>query len=437
MTKKIVNNILFSGVEQFILIISQFISSFVIIRNLPREDYGILGVIAGYYVFFNFFNITAESIILRDHEKFKDNITNVLRNFSAFSILKIVLIFILSLILAFLLFFFYHKVEVFYAVGISFFVLSGQALVSPFVIYYSAKYNQKLVTKITSLKTFIRLIALCGLFYYNNLYYYFLVELVVNIIYCFFWYLKAYKKLELNFFTIFFFNRVDWKFIKISIAGYSIWTHLNGIITSFVYRSDTIFLSFFVGLAEIGNYNISLNSANIANIIPSILGYQNSVALSNISENEEIQKTTNGFIKISFYIGLFTFFGFVIFGIPFLQLITGQRDVIEMYYYMLLIVLSLIIIKTISSPLVALINIKGNVKGFFSRVSLPLFLFVILSYTLSASIYGLIGVAFANVINAIFWLLLVIKEFKKYNYKISLKINLRFDYLQLKNFIKN
>jgi len=434
--KKIVKNILFSGIEQFILIISQFISSIIIIRNLPREDYGILGVIAGYYVFFNFFNITAESIILRDHEKFKNNIINVLRNFSAFSILKTGLIFILSLILAFLLFFFYHKIEVFYAVGISFFVLSGQALVSPFVIYYSAKYNQKLVTKITSLKTFIRLIALCGLFYYNNLYYYFLVELMVNIIYCFFWYMKAYSKLGLNFFTIFCFNKVDWKFIKSSIAGYSIWIHLNGVVTNFVYRSDTIFLSFFTGLAEIGNYNISLNSANIANIIPSILGYQNSVALSNISTNEEIEKTTNGFLKVSFYIGVFTFIGFVIFGVPFLNLITGQKDVSGMFYYMLLIVLSLIIIKTISSPFVALINIKGNVKEFFFRVSLPLFLFVIITYTLGAYKFGVLGVAFANVINAIFWLLLVIKEFKKYNYKISLKINPRFDYLELKNYMK-
>lgn len=438
MIKKIIHNILYSGLEQIVLLIAQFLSSILIIRNIPRADYGLLGVIVGYYVFFNVLNITVESVLVRDHQLYGNRINKYLRDFCGISLVKNLAIGLLSCLLSVTLYYFYRDVKVFYAVGINYVVLAGQALVSPLIQYYVVKFNQKLVTRISIIRTFLRLSLLVGLIYYQSMLYYFTVEITVNLLFCVIWFVVAKKQLDFGFLELFKFKSFDWKFIKDVVLHYSMWTHLTGVTTNFVYRSDTFFLSFFVGLIAIGDYNIALTSSNIASIASSILGYQNSVSLSNVNTKEEIEKITNGFLKVSIYLGLVTFLTFVVFGKFYLQLITGEENITEIYYYMLFIVSGLILIKTIATPLVALINMKGSVKDFFKRVSMPLLIIIGVCYTLSAYFYGVMGVAIANLINSFFWLGLILIEFKKLPYKFRIELNIAKDIqLILNKFVKN
>lgn len=423
----LIKNIFYSGIEQGLLIIAQFVASILIVRSLPRDVYGLLGVVTGYFVFFNIFNITVESVILKDIEKFGGNIRKIIEDFISVSLLKLLFIAILSALLAGFLFYWYSDWDVVYAVGISYVVLGGQALVSPLLIYFSSKYDQKLVTKVSFIRTIIRMFLLIGIYYFNSLKYYFIVELAVNIVFCCIWFYLAFYKLNIDFMSVLNFKNVNWQFIKKTILGYSLWIHLNGVVTNFLYRSDTFFLSMFVGFREIGNYSISLNSSSIANIVPSILGYQNSIALNGFHESYDIERITNVFLKISIYIGILTMLCFLIFGIPYLVMVTGDADVDEIYVYMILIVLSLIIVKTISSPLVSVISMKGDVNSFFRNVSLPLFFVVCITYFFGAYILGTIGVAIANLCNSFIWLILVYIEFKKTKFKINYGLNIKAD----------
>jgi O-antigen/teichoic acid export membrane protein len=365
------------------------------------------------------------------------DIARTLEDMSSISLIKLSFILILSGVLALFLYIIYADIDVFFAVGISFIVLGGQAFISPFLIYYGAKFNQKLITKISSFKNILRFICLAGLFIYKDIFYYFVIEVIINLFYSLFWVFLVRRYQKISFKNILLFRKTDWRYIKTIVIQYSLWTHLTGVVTNFVYKSDTLFLSFFEGLTVIGNYNIALNTSNMANVIPSILGYQNSIALSNTQSPQKIENITNVFLNISFYLGILSIMGFVCFGHFFLQLMTGHTEVTEIYLYLLFIVISLIIIKTFSSPLVALINIKGDVRIFFKNVSVPLFIVSIFSYLGSAYLYGAYGVAAANVFNAMVWLFLIIKESSRLKYTIKLSIRPFEDYQNIKKFFKN
>lgn len=435
MIKKFINNIYSSGIEQFIVLLSQFVSGVIIIRTLPREEYGLLGIAAGYFVFLQVLNISAESIILRDHKLYETEIEKRLKFFISFSYIKFLLFVVITCVLGGYLTYALNSYNVFLALGISLVVMSSQFLTSPFVLYQSSKLNHSTVTKITSIKVLTRLVLLIGLFYNGSLAYYFIVELFTAIFFVFIWYYNFAKRIEIGIWRLITPTLPTFGEIKEVIFGYSLWVHLTSVISNFVYRSDTFFLSFFVGLTEIGNYNIVLNTANLVGIFPSMLGAQNSIALSNVESDREIESITKNFIKVSLYITIFTFIGICAFGYLYLDLITND-DITFMYSHLLLISLSLLIIKALGSPILALINIKGDVKSFFRNVALPLFITVVITYLISAYLWGLLGIAIANLFNSLIWIVLIVREARKLPYSTNIQLKPKQDFINFRKIYK-
>jgi len=416
MKKLIISNIFYSLIEKFVLIGFQFITSIIIIRNLPREDYGVIGVVAGYFVFLSFFNISMESIILRDHKNYEGKEKEILSNFLIFNIFKSIMFLFFAIVLSVLLINMFQKIEFIYSIFSITILLIAESLVSPFVIYFTAKFNQKLVTKISVIRAILNLFLTMGLFIYPTLKYILVKDIFISLFYVFVWFYLVYKYLNFSLQI-----NIDYKFIKNSIFGYSLWTHLNGVVTNFIYKSDTFFLSMFVGLTTIGNYNIALNSANIANILPMILGYQNSVALSHTKNIKDAFKITTAFLIVSILIGIITFLFFYFFGNFYLYIVTGIKDNTEIFKYMIYIVLGLVIVKSFASPFNAFINIKGSVKNLFKTTLLPVFVLACVIYYFSAKYYGADGVSKSNVLIALIWLVFIFIEIKKYGYKFKLK----------------
>lgn len=298
------------------------------------------------------------------------------------------------------------------------------------MIYNSSKFNQKLVTKISFIRAVLNVLLLLGLFYIPTLEYIFYKDIIVTTLYISVWLYVTLKIFDIK--SINFKKDIDLQFIKNSFFGYSLWTHLNGVVTNFIYKSDTFFLSMFVGLVTIGNYNIALSSANVANILPMILGYQNSVAISYAKTKKEEFLISNTFIRLSSYLGIFTFAMFYFFGDFYLYIMTGEKDNSEIYSYMIYIVGGLIIVKSFASPLNAYINIKCSVSSLFKNTLLPTLIVTFIIYYLSAKYFGAGALSKANIVVATLWLFLIIKEVKKYNYDFTTLLNFHDD----KNFIK-
>lgn len=434
MKKQIISNIIFSMIEKFFLIGSQFIVSILLIRLLPREDYGIIGIVIGYFTFIHILNISLESIILRDHKKYDYHIEKYIYNFFLFNLFKSFLFLILAFLLSEYLVNSFENSNFIYSIFSITAIYIADAIVSPLIIYNSSKFNQKLVSKISFIRAVLNVVILLGLFYMPTLEYVFYKDLIVTVVYVSVWILITLKIFNIK--DIHFVKDIDLGFIKNSFLGYSIWTHFNGVVTNFIYKSDTFFLSMFVSLVTIGNYNIAINSANVANILPMILGYQNSVALSHTKSKEEELLISNTFIRISSYIGIFTLIIFYFFGDFYLYIMTGEKVNTEIFTYMIYIVGGLIIVKSFASPLNAYINIKGSVYSLFKNVLLPIITFTFIVYFLSAKYFGAVAIAQANIIVSMLWLFLIIKEVQKYNYEFSTILNFRDDISFIKGLIK-
>lgn len=433
MIKKIYNNIIQSVIEKFFILGSQFVLSFVLVRLLERSDYGIIGVVAGYFVFVNIINISLESIMLRDHQDYEGKLEKYFFNFIFFNIIKSIIILITAIILSVFLVNIHNDFNFVYAIAAISFKYIGNSLVAPFSIYATAKFNQKLVTKISTIRSILDILFTAGLLFYPTLSFVAFKNFLVYTIFIAFW--LFYSKSFIVYTKVFKLNNLDLAFIKDSLFNYSLWTHINGVVTNFIYKSDTFFLSFFISLSIIGDYNVALTNANVANVLPMIFGYQNSVALSHSKDMKHAYKISNGFIRLSVYIGSLTMGGFVVFGKSYLRLVTGQENVNNIYLYMIFIVAGLVIIKSFASPLNSFINIKGSVKSLFKTVLLPTFLITALLYLVSAKFWGALGVSIANIINSMIWLTLMIKEVKKYGYDFESILEFQNDYKYFKEFI--
>lgn len=431
MDDRIKSNITFSVFEKIGIILSQFISSILLSKYLPREEFGAIAVISGAYAFLQFVNIAIENILIKDYQKFQSSINETLSQFIQINILKTMVLFICCIVVGAI---YYNQTEraVFIYTSLSlFFVLAMDIIISPLIIYASLLFKQEIVTKVSLIRWTLNIIGLSFLIRFPSIKTVLIKDLFILIFVILLWLHQAKKELHLSLRV----SKINWNFLRENFVGYSLWVHLIGVISNIVYKADAFILYYFVSLKLIGNYNIALSVANIANIIPSILINQNNVALSHCKTVEESKVLTGKFLRLSIYLGVISFGGFSVFGKMYLSLIT-KTDIDEIYGYLLLIAGGLLVVRMVISPLVAFVNIKGDVRGLLMRVQIPLLITVLINYTLFSYLYGTRGAAISNLLNSFLWLIFLFIEIKTYEFKISDVGSFKSDYNQVKNYVK-
>ncbi len=431
MSRTLTSNIFYSFVEKVILIVFQLISSILLSRFLPREDFGVLGVVAGIFTFVQFLNVSFESILIRSFEEVKDNPSELMGQIFAVNRLKaIVLIFVGCITGAG--YAYMSKNWSFLLAALSYsVVLIMDVIVAPFITYASLSLNQKIVSRMTFLRWAINVLFLLVLVKYPNLLIVLLKDIFILILVLYFW--NRFSKTELKITNIK--SAIKFNYIKKWFLDYSFWVHLISSSTNVIYRIDAFILYYFISIKDVGNYNVALAAANVANIIPGILAYQNTVAVSRSKSPDEIFEVTGLFVRLSVYVSLVIFLAYFLLGRLYLKVMTGNQFNEEVFVYLINIVAGLLIVKTLIAPLVSYINVKGDVKSLFLKVKLPILIITICNYVYFAKNWGAIGVSVSNIINACIWAVLVYVEIKKYSFKISHIMNFKQDYLYLKKTI--
>jgi O-antigen/teichoic acid export membrane protein len=434
MKNKLVNNIFFSFLEKTFQITSGFLTSFFIIRLLEREKFGVIGIVAGFYALINIFNFSYESIIIRDHKKMKED---EIGHFLAFSTFKMLVLLVLSTLLAIYLKMNFSNSDFYYAVGSIFLVFSIDFLSAPIVLIATSKFRHDLVSLVSFVRYFFNVAILLGLFYFPTLEFIFLKDLIVFLVVFISWaiVLKVSLKIKTNVVREFF--KFDLSKFKSNVTNYSLWTHLISCVTFFIYRADTLFLSLFTPVKVIGNYNVALSCGNFANIAPSILGFQNTVAISNLEKKEDVERVSSSFARMSIISSFLMFLGLMFTGELLLRIITGEENVEEIFFFTKCIVFGLLLVKSLASPMVSVIQMKGDVKSLFYRVNIPVFIVTALSYYFTARIYGARGVALANIFNSAVWIILVFIEYRKLNLKLDLSRGYMKDLTKLINILRS
>lgn len=434
MRKKIITNVLYSFAEKFASIGAQFLISIILIRLLSREDYGIIGTVVGYFVFVNFINISIESVILRDHKKIATNLSSYFSNFFFFNAAKSLCIIIIASFLSVYLVKNKGNLDYFYAITSFTSILIADSFVAPIMIYTTANFSQKIVTLFTTVRLIGNLILSLGLLIVPTIQYLAIKDIIISIIYSILWF-TYFKKSYIHSF-VFSYKQIDFKYLKTTIMEYSIWIHLNGVVTTFIYKADIFFLSLFYNLQVIGNYNIALTAANVANIIPMILAYQNSIAISHAKNEVSANQISNIFIKVSLVISIFIIVIYLFFGKMYLRIITGDGSVDTIYQLMIPIVVGLVIVKSIASPLVAFINIKRDTKGLFSNVLFPTFIATSIVYVTTSYFGNPLIVAISNIAVSLIWLGLLLHYIIRQGYSFKGIFVSKKDVLYLLRYLK-
>jgi O-antigen/teichoic acid export membrane protein len=407
---KIGSNIMYAVLDRIFWIVAQFISSILIIRLLARESFGIIGVVAGLYAILNLLNISLEAVIVRDHKKFQDNLSEYLSDFMMFNVGKSLVILFLGAVVGLVLTSVYHETGFWFSVASITMLLVTESLIAPLVVYANVSYRQKFIMKVNIARSAASTVLLVGLIVYPSLLYIACKDVVVSVLTLVLWFGWSKSRLALSLSNMLKFKKVHLTTLKEYFLSFSLWSHLVGVASNFTYRADAFFLSLFSGLGEVGNYNIALSAGNSANILPSVLSYQNSIALSNAENSKTSQTISQDFLRWSVYLNLVTFVGFAVLGSWYLYLLTGVRSNPRIYFNFLCIVLGLTLAKSITGPIMSHAAVNGSLKRMFWRVSFPAFLVAFATYPLAAWRWQAVGVAVANIIIAAAFLLFAMKE---------------------------
>ncbi len=431
MDNRLGKNIAFSFVEKGGILVSQFISSVLLSKYLPREQLGMLAVMSGAFAFLQFANVSLENILIRDFHEHKERIHDSLSQFFSFNMYKSLFLATIALGIGS----FYY-----YSTGSSAFLLAALSLisvlvmdiwVSPLILYSTTVFEQKLVTKISFVRWGLNLLGLLLLIKWPDIKVVLGKDIVVFLTTIGCWKMASRKTLNLKINFV----KINWSFVRETFVGYAFYVHLLGVSSAIIYKADGFILYYFAPLAVIGKYNIALTLANVASVIPSVLVAQNNVALSHCHDLSESKRITARFLRFSILIGLVSFIGFAVLGIPYLYVV-APSDQNEIYHYLLFIVGGLLLVKMIVAPLVAFINMKGDVKSLLLKVQLPILIIALLNYCLFSYFLGARGAAISNLLNGFIWFLLILKEVKKYQFEFSELGTFKEDFLLMKNFMK-
>lgn len=405
--KQKVSNLAFFSVLDIILgKLIHVISLLVVLRFLPREDFGVIGLSYGYLAFLSLLSLAPETILYRDFLKIKlaQKVNLHISAFLIFGFVRTLVILIIGCIIGGYLYWYYKS----WIIPISFIVITlGSNIIimqGPIKELLRVDFKQK-VAAITGF--FIEIIILgvliLVLYLSPSLVTYLTVFLSASFGAFGIW-LIILKKVY-NYSWIF--NRESISVLKYSIKDFSLWNHFNGTVSNLLYNVDTAILSLIgISLSIIGNYTVALKLSNFFFFAPMVLQSVNTIALANINK-ERCDFGINLFLKYSVVISLIQLFLFVLFGKWAIATFVTQKDTELIFKYALLIIIGVSVLN-IGRPLFSWITIKGSLREVFLKVYLPSGIIGIFVYFILAVFWGAIGVACGNIVVYSLFLILII-----------------------------
>jgi len=401
--KKILHSISFGLIEQILNIILGFIISVITIRYLSRSNFGLISYAASFFAIINFINIAPENYLFKINNKIENEV-EYLKSYEFFSIFKSLLIFIIFLIIGIAISIKNNNITyllVFLSNSIFF---SFNQIANIYKVKLELEFKQKIITLSVLLGKTAKAILIIFLIYTPKIEIVLISQILEVVVYVI--YRRRYLKRVLDFNKKISFSYA-YNIIKKSSLNYSIWTHLMGVITNFIYKIDPFILGFFVSMEQIGTYSIALKISNYFIIIFQLLQKNSLIALSNISKLKEKNNIIFKFNILSIILSILQFVLFLFLGKHILALYVNKDEIEIVYNYMFYILFGLSIINGFR-PLISYLTLIDDVKKVLFYCIIPSGIFTFIIYIISAYKFGTIGIAKANVLAYFFWTILLI-----------------------------
>lgn len=380
------------GIQRVVDLVSILVVTALIVRSLSRDEYGMLSIVMSYGLIFSMLNVSVSSVLLRDYQKFKVQIGEYMQAYLLFSLIKGSILLLLSVLIGYFLYRHYHDYAMIMVLALSVASTIILGLTEPFSVLLSVDFRQPVLTKIYLISSLANIFISAGailvptaIFVAAKNVFIALIVLVLT---------AGYTGKHFHLWDVLpRGNRL--RLIKESFVGFSLWSHLMGIMTDIVYRADFLILGWLgAPFRTVGNYNISLQMANFTKLLPQIIQYNASLGLSQSDGTRRREEMTFLFVKYSFLLSLATMVGYVLFGRLAIQVIAGS-DVEEIYGFGFYIVGGLCLFNTFR-PLISYGSVVHNIRECFFYAIVPSSMSTLVCYVVMGSFGGAKGLAMAN-----------------------------------------
>jgi O-antigen/teichoic acid export membrane protein len=395
----------YSAIESIGSRIFDFATLWIVLNHLNSDDLAQFGLATSSIFFFNLFFLSPETGLLRNQKAWteKNRISCYISSFIKFSSFKITFHYIAAICV------YLYAGEMnwfFYSIVFSAATQQIQAAeIARIYMRMSLKQNSVAHFELSS-KLFLCLLCFILLFS-PSIEIYFSIYLLWSLVIALLWLLKLSKCVAINNVPI---NTV-YHCVKDSLLGFSIWAHITGVITYFLYNANILFLNYFSYTNDdIAMYTVVTKVSNLFFVIPMFFQSFVPVLLSN--ENADGKFTFRKVMLICISISLFQLCFYVMFGDHLGNIFGVSQENIDTFYNLGLWINLGIFFLNITRPLATYLIIKRPPFHLLLFVNIPTVISAIIIYPLFIHIYGLNGAAYGSLLIFTLMSLLICYRYK-------------------------
>lgn len=395
---------IFALLEKIADILVALLTGILVVRLLNLDDYGIISTIAGYATIINLFNISPTNYLFKEYKReLNGKVNEAVYSYKWFEKIKSITIIVAYMVVGVYLSIINDNIG-FIIIALS----NGLSICIEIFVNINRtilelNFQQKRITKIIFLCRLIKLGVTFLLFLKGSLWVIFIRDIVV-------------VSIE---FTLL--NRVARGFyrtnktsisnmvhnVKSALAGFCLANHLSGVLTNFVYGSDTMFLSMYCTQNIVGQYGIALTCLNYFNPFFQVLQKNTTIEIGISESDESDRKIVKKYTCMSVMLSILSYIGFVILGRWAFYFFTGDSNLAQEIYKYGLFIFGGVCIYNMVRPLTSYLCLRGNINKYLIQTILPSAIFALLIYNYSAKKGGAYAVAVSNVVSYLFWTILV------------------------------
>ncbi|QEO44557.1 hypothetical protein [Vibrio tarriae] len=386
-TEKLKKAFSFSALESIGSRVFDIVTLWLILNSLQGEDLVNFGLATSTIFIFNFFLISPETSLLRKQKEWESEgrLESYITTFASFSILKIAFHYIAIIIL----FLNYGELNwIIYAVVFS---AATQQIQSAEIVRIFMRMNlrQKEVLRLEIFTKSALCLSCLYLFIQPNVSVYFLIYLLWSLLAVLVWWLVALKSVSFTRQSVnIFINN-----LKDSVVGFSLWSHLVGVISYFVYNSNLLFMKYYSFPTDtLALFTSITKVSNLFFVIPMFFQSFVPVLLSNSGDEKSfnrLQLACSGFALVQFLI-------FLIFG-KYLGLVFGvSQEYIDTFFKLGIWVNAGILLLNLTRPMATYIIIRKRPSALLWYVSLPTAVSTLFLYPLYIEYFDIYGAVYAS-----------------------------------------
>lgn len=381
----------YSAIESIGSRFFDFATLWLVLNNLNSDDLANFGLATSSIFFFNLFFLSPETGLLRNQKTWIENnrISCYISSFVKFSAFKIVLHYISAILL-----YLYTGEMNWFFYAIVFSAATQQIQAAEIArIFMRMNLKQDSVAHFELCSKFLLCLLCLVLLYFPSIFVYFSIYLIWSLSITLLWLLKLSKAVSIKNKPL---NTVYYC-VKDSLLGFSIWAHITGVITYFVYNANIIFLKYFSFTNDdIAMYTVITKVSNLFFVIPMFFQSFVPVLLSN--DNTSNKFSFRKVMLICTAISLSQFGFYLFFGDYLGQAFGVSEENIDTFYELGLWINLGIFFLNVTRPLATYLIIKRPPFHLLLFVNIPTVLSTIIIYPLFIGIYGLNGAAYGSLV---------------------------------------